>query len=98
MQPALRNRVIGVSAILAGFAGWWYNWHDVKTTGTFSIKLTLFPPLALCAGLLFIFRPEWTGPLRSNSTREHKLALLAAIVFMAVASAIDFYLLASYQP
>jgi hypothetical protein len=29
----LRNGLIGIACILAGLAGWWYNWHQVKTTG-----------------------------------------------------------------
>jgi hypothetical protein len=96
MQPASRNRIIAIGAFLIGFAGWWYNWHLVKTTGSFYIKLTLLGPLALFTGLLFLFRPEWTGPIRSDSTREHKLALFAGIVFMAVAAGIDFYFLHNY--
>jgi len=94
----LRSSLIGIACILAGLAGWWYNWHQVKTTGTFSYKLTLIGPLGLYAGALFFFRPEWTGPLRPNSTREHKIALVGGIVFTLVLSGVDFYSLLHYHP
>src|SRR5277367_3409288 len=103
MQPAqyrapvkpnlLRSRIVGVAAIAVGVVCWWYNWHLLKTTGTFYYKLSLLGPLGLFAGVLFLFRPEWTGPLRKDSTREHKLALIAGIVFMVVFSGIDLYFL-----
>jgi hypothetical protein len=94
----LRTRLTAIACILVGIASWWYNWHDVKTSGTFSYKLTLLGPLGLVAGVLFFFKPEWTGPLRRDSTREHKIALFAGIAFMLVLSAIDFYFLLNYHP
>jgi hypothetical protein len=104
MQPAttkpnpFRTRIGGVLAILGGVGVWWYNWHHLMTTGTFYIKMTLIGPLALAGGVLMMFRPEWTGPLRKDSTRAHKTALISVIVFMAVGAGIDFYLLDHYRP
>jgi hypothetical protein len=76
-----------------GVGGWWYNWHLAATTGEFHIKLCILGPLGLFGGILAMLRPDWAGPVRSDSTRAHKTAMLAVIGLMLVASGIDFYLL-----
>ena len=87
------GRFIGLLMIAIGLGGWWYNWHLAATEGQFYIKLCLLGPLGLAGGILMLVRPEWAGPLRSDSTRAHKIALSAVVGFMAVASGIDLYLL-----
>jgi hypothetical protein len=86
-------RLFGLFGIAIGIAGWWYNWHLAATEGQFYIKLCLLGPLGIAGGLLMLVRPEWAGPLRSDSTTAHKVALSMVIGFMAVASGIDMYLL-----
>lgn len=81
-----------------GVAAWWYNWHSLKTAGEYSIKLTLLGPLGLFGGILFLWRPEWTGPIRNSSTRAHKTALAVVIALVALTAAVDFYFLQHYQP
>ena len=39
------SRLMRVIGIAIGIGAWWYNWHDVMTHGTFSIRLTLLGPL-----------------------------------------------------
>jgi hypothetical protein len=101
-QSSKRNsspaRFIGLLMIAIGIGGWWYNWHLAATEGHFYIKLCLLGPLGLAGGILMLVRPEWAGPLQSDSTRAHKAALFAAIGFMAVASGIDMYLLKYSRP
>ncbi len=88
-----RARLVGLVAIAIGVGGWWYNWHLAATEGQFYIKLCILGPLGLAGGILMLVRPEWAGPLRSDSTRAHKIALIAVLGFMFVASGIDMYLL-----
>jgi hypothetical protein len=97
VSAQLYARLIGLLVMLLGVGGWWYNWHLLSTEGYFYIKLCLFGPLALGGGLLFMVRPEWTGPWRTDSTRGHKAALISVVAFMAVASGIDMYFLKTHQ-
>jgi hypothetical protein len=92
-----RARWFGILAIAIGLAGWWYNWHLLLTGHQFYPKLTLLGPLGLFGGMLMIFRPEWTGPLKSDSTKAHKTALIVVIALMAVFAGLDFYLLSNYK-
>jgi hypothetical protein len=92
-----RARWLGMLAMAVGIAGWWYNWHLLRTAHQFYPKLTLLGPIGLFGGLLMIFRPEWTGPLRSDSSKAHKTALIVLIVLMALGAGLDFYLLSPYH-
>ena len=94
----LRARLIGVAAMLVGIGAWWYNWHELLTTGGFYIKLTLLGPLGFFGGLLLLWRPEWAGPVRPHSSKAHKTALFVLIALMAITGGIDFYLLMHYRP
>jgi hypothetical protein len=82
--------------MLFGAVGYWYNWHLATTRGEFVIKLCVFVPVAVSGGLLILLRPDWTGPLRKDSTRGHKIALFAVVGFMAVGSGVEFFRLKHY--
>ncbi|MBZ5609007.1 MAG: hypothetical protein LAP38_12165 [Acidobacteriia bacterium] len=91
------GRLAGLVMIAIGVAAWWYNWHLASTAGEFYIKLCLLGPLGVFGGILVLLRPDWVGPVRSDSTRGHKFALIAVIGLMAIASGIDFYLLVHHR-
>src|SRR5262249_8929589 len=80
----MRVRLFGLAAMVIGAAGWWYNWHLAETQGHFYIKLCILGPLGIFGGLLMLARPEWAGPIRSDSTRAHKFALGAVLGLMFV--------------
>ena len=90
-------RLSGLAIMALGIAGWWCNHHIAATSGRFSIKLCVFAPLAVSAGLLLLLKPGWFGRLRPDSSRGHRLAVYGVIGFMAVGSAIDFFLLKRRQ-
>jgi hypothetical protein len=90
-----RTSLLGLAMIAMGAGGWWYNWHLAANTGEFYIKLCVLGPLGILGGILMMLRPDWAGPIRSDSTRAHKTALAAVLGLMVVASGIDFYLLKS---
>ena len=94
----VRARLIGVLLIVVGIAAWWYNWHQLRTEGVISVKLTILGPAGLLGGILMIWKPEWTGPIGPNSTKAHKTALVVLIVLMAALSGIDYYFLLHYRP
>jgi hypothetical protein len=95
-RPAnLPARLFGFAMILAGIGGWFYNHHLATTEGEFYIRLCVFSPLAVFGGLLFLVRPEWTGPLRKDSPNGHKISLCVVIGLMALFSGLDMYSLMS---
>lgn len=91
-------RFVGLAMIAAGAAGWWYNEHLAATAGHFYIKLCVFAPLGVFGGMLVLLRPDWAGPLRSDSSRGHKAALATVIGLMAIASGLEMYRLKSNGP
>ncbi len=91
MNRSAGRWLVGAAMIAIGAAGWWYNWHLAETEGYFRIKLCVLAPLGVFGGLLAMFRPEFAGPLRGDSTKAHKLALFAVIAAMMLFSGIDFY-------
>lgn len=44
-----------------------------------------------------LLRPDWAGPLRKDSTRAHKVSMIAVLALMAAASGIDMYLLTHHR-
>ena len=95
---ANRLRWFGLLMVAIGAAGWWYNWHLAATQNQFSIKLCLLGPLGVFGGLLMALRPEWAGPLRSDSTRTHRISMFGVMGLMFAFSGIDFYLLKTGRP
>ena len=89
----LRTRLLGIVAIIGGMVAWWYNWHEVTAEG---VRPT-FGILCILGGLLMIWRPEWTGPIRANSTSAHKTGLLVLIVLALALTGIDYYYLTNYK-
>lgn len=92
-QNLMRTRVIAGAMVLAGIAGWMYNWHLERVEGHFYIKLCVFAPLAVFGGIMMMIRPQWAGPWRTDSSRGHKVALLLLIATMAIVSGADMYAL-----
>lgn len=92
-----RVRLFAALGIAIGIAAVWFNWHVRTTDGYFYIKLTILGPLGVFGGLLMLFRPQWTGPIRPDSTREHKIALGLLIALSAIGAFTDFWLLHSYH-
>jgi hypothetical protein len=93
--PAKRSlvpaRLFGLLMMLGGIGGWWYNWHLAETQAQFYIRLCILGPLGLFGGFMLLVRPDWIGPLRKDSPRSQKMALIAVIALMAVISGIDMY-------
>lgn len=88
LRPA---RLFGLAVMVLGVVGWWFNGREASVHGEFWIKLCVFVPAALAGGLLMALRPEWAGPWRSDSSREHKAALVAVLAVIAVGSGVEFF-------
>jgi len=93
----MKIRLTAALAMSVGVAGWAYNWHLLRTEHQFYPKLTILGPLGVFGGLLMMHRPEWSGPLRPDSTTAHKTALISLIALMAVGAGIDYYCLSHYR-
>ncbi|HKG11938.1 MAG TPA: hypothetical protein VKB12_01315 [Pyrinomonadaceae bacterium] len=74
----LKARLFGL-AIIAIFAGLtYYNWHQLNTEGTYSLKLAAFGPVGIVGGLFLLLFPSKGG--KPETTRDKLVALLVFAV------------------
>ena len=78
----LKARLLGVVLILI-FAGLtFYNWHQLTTEGSYSLKLAAFGPVGVVGGLFVLLFPSKGG--RPETTRDRVIVLLVFGVGLAV--------------
>ncbi|MBV8856632.1 MAG: hypothetical protein JOZ02_06710 [Acidobacteria bacterium] len=86
----LKARLLAL-AIIAIFAGLIYvNWHQLRTEGSYSLKLAAFGPVGVVGGLFILLFPAKGG--RPETTRDKLIALLVFGVGLA-AGLYNWYLM-----
>ncbi len=61
--------------VIALFAGlMYYNWHELRTEGRYSMKLAAFGPVGVVGGLFLLLFPSKGG--RPETARDKLVALL----------------------
>lgn len=86
----LKARLVAVGIILL-FAGMiYYNWHQLNTEGSYSMKLAAFGPLGVVGGLFLLLFPGKGG--KPETTRDKVIALLVLGVGL-VAGLCNWYLM-----
>jgi peptidoglycan/LPS O-acetylase OafA/YrhL len=85
-----KGRLLGL-AIIALFAGLtYYNWHQLKTEGTYSLKLAAFGPVGIVGGLVLLLFPSKGG---KPETTGDKLLVLGVFAAGLVAGLCNWYLM-----
>lgn len=70
----LKARLLAL-AIIAVFAGLiYFNWHELKTEGQYSLKLAAFGPVGVVGGAFLLLFPGKGG--RPETARDKVVALL----------------------
>ena len=70
----LKTRLLAL-AIIAVFAGLvYFNWHELRTEGQYSLKLAAFGPVGVVGGLFLLLFPGKGG--RPETARDKVVALL----------------------
>ena len=70
----LKSRLLAL-AIIAVFAGLiYFNWHQLRAEGSYSMKLAAFGPVGVVGGLFLLLFPGKGG--RPETARDKVIALL----------------------
>jgi hypothetical protein len=86
----LKTRLLAL-ALIALFAGLiYYNWHQMRTGGSYSQKLAAFGPVGVVGGLFLLLFPGKGG--RPETARDKVIALLVFGVGL-VAGLYNWYLM-----
>jgi hypothetical protein len=86
----LKGRLLGVLLILIFAAMTYYNWHQLRTEGEYSLKIAAFGPVGVVGGLFLLLFPSMGG--RPETTREKLIVLLVFGVGVAAGLA-NWYLM-----
>jgi len=85
----VKARLLAIVLILV-FAGLTYlSWHELLTTGRYSIKMT-FAPLGIVGGLFLLAFPTKAG---KPQTTGDKVIVLVVFAIGALASLVNWYLM-----
>jgi hypothetical protein len=85
-----KGRLLGFLLILL-FAGMtYYNWHQLRTEGEYSLKMAAFGPVGVVGGLFLLLFPGMGG--KPETTREKVIVLLVFGVGVA-AGLVNWYLM-----
>jgi NhaP-type Na+/H+ or K+/H+ antiporter len=86
----LKARLLGV-ILIAAFAGMvYYNWHQLSSEGSYSMKLASFGPVGVVGGLFVLLFPGKSG--KPETTRDKLIVLLVFGVGLA-AGLFNWYLM-----
>jgi hypothetical protein len=86
----LKARLLAIVMILI-FAGLtYYNWQQLLTEGTYSLKLAAFGPVGVVGGFFLILFPDKAG--KPTTTMDKILVLLVFVIGLA-AGLINWYLM-----
>ena len=86
----LKTRLLAL-AIIVVFAGLiYFNWHELKTEGQYSLKLAAFGPVGVVGGLFLLLFPGKGG--RPETARDKVVALLVFAAGLA-AGLYNWYLM-----
>lgn len=70
----LKSRLFALALIAVSAGLIYFNWHQLKTEGTYSLKLAAFGPVGVVGGLFLLLFPGKGG--KPETTRDKVLALL----------------------
>lgn len=85
-----KGRLFGLAIIAVSAGLTYYNWHQLKTEGSYSLKLAAFGPVGVVGGLFLLLFPSKGG--KPETTRDKVVALLVFAVGLA-AGLYNWYLM-----
>ena len=86
----LKARLLGVVLILL-FAGMtFYNWNQLHSEGSYSLKMAAFGPVGVVGGLFLLLFPDKGG--KPETTRD-KIIVLAVFGIGLLAGLVNWYLM-----
>jgi len=86
----MKVRLVGVVLILIFAALTYINWHQLWSSGTYSMKLAAFGPVGLVGGLFLMVFPSKAG--KPTSTGD-KILVLLVFALGLLAGLVNWYLM-----
>lgn len=74
MMRNLRGRLLGIVIILVFGGLIYYNWHQLNSEGSYSMKLAGFGPLGVVGGLFILVFPGKAG--KPETTKDKVIVML----------------------
>ena len=86
----IRTRLLGLILIVSFAALTYFAWHELLTTGKYSLKMAAFAPLGIIGGLFVLAFPTKAGKPQTTGDK-----LLVMVVFAAgvLAGLVNWYLM-----
>jgi NhaP-type Na+/H+ or K+/H+ antiporter len=85
-----KARLLGVVIILLFVGLTWYNWQQLNTEGSYSMKLAAFGPVGVVGGLFILLFPGKAG---KPETTKDKILVLLVFVIGLTAGLCNWYLM-----
>jgi hypothetical protein len=85
-----KARIFAVVLILVSTTLIYFNWHQLKTEGQYSLKLAAFAPVCLVGGMFLLFFPDKAG--KPNTTSE-KILVFAVFVVGLLAGLVNWFMM-----
>ena len=86
----IKSRLLGIILIVLSIGLTYYNWQQLKTAGSYSMKLAAFGPLIGIGGLFLLISPRHAG--KPNTTAD-KIIVLVVFAIGLAAGLINWYLM-----
>jgi len=86
----LKARLIAIVIILIFAVLMYVNWHQLSTSGTYSVKLAAFTPVGVIGGFFLLLFPTRAG--KPNTTAD-KLLVLGVFAIGLIAGLVNWYLM-----
>jgi hypothetical protein len=68
----------------------YYNWHQLRTTGSYSMKMATFGPVGVIGGLFLLAFPTTAG---KPETKQDKVLVMGVFAIGLLAGVINLYLM-----
>lgn len=86
----MKARLLGIVILVVFVALVYVNWHDLSTTGTYSMKIATMGPVGIVGGLFLLAFPSKAG---KPTTTKDKLIVLLVFVVGLLAGLVNWYLM-----
>jgi hypothetical protein len=89
-MQTVKTRILALVLIVVGIGLVYLNWHQLRTDGSYSMKMAAFGPLIGVGGLYLLLFPSMAG--KPTSAKEKVMALIVFVIGLA-AGLVNWYLM-----
>lgn len=86
----LKARLFALAIIVVSAGLTYYNWHQLTSEGSYSLKLATFGPVGVVGGIFMLLFPDKIG---KPETTKDKVIVLSVLGVGLVAGLVNWYLM-----